>query len=201
VTKGTSGITVLTRDEVKKPQETNCLRCGRCVDVCPVGLVPTKIALAARHRNWGQAKRYWIGACIECGSCAYECPASIPLVQLIAWASGCSPKNEPSRNHRRVSKGMSDVSANPEAAVEENAPRLQVAAGPHLSRAGLSTQRMMADVLIGLAPVVGMAIWVFREYAILQIGICVLSCVSSRSGSSKAACGASSGRCPICQPP
>jgi electron transport complex protein RnfC len=92
VTKGTSGITVLTRDEVKKPQETNCLRCGRCVDVCPVGLVPTKIALAARHRNWGQAKRYWIGACIECGSCAYECPASIPLVQLIRMGKWLLPK-------------------------------------------------------------------------------------------------------------
>jgi electron transport complex protein RnfC len=82
---------VLTRDEVKKPPETNCLRCGRCVDVCPVGLVPTKIALASRHRNWGQAKRYHIGACIECGSCAYECPASIPLVQLIRMGKWLLP--------------------------------------------------------------------------------------------------------------
>jgi electron transport complex protein RnfC len=83
VTKGTSGITVLTRSEVERAVETACIRCGRCVDVCPVGLVPTRIALAARHRNWEQAARHHIMACIECGCCAYTCPASIPLVQLI----------------------------------------------------------------------------------------------------------------------
>jgi electron transport complex protein RnfC len=83
VTKGTSGITILTQTEVERAAETACIRCGRCVDVCPLGLVPTRIALAARHRNWEQAERHHIMACMECGCCAYTCPASIPLVQLI----------------------------------------------------------------------------------------------------------------------
>lgn len=83
VTKGTSGLTVLSRDDVRKSDETNCLRCGRCVDVCPQRLVPTKIALASRFGNLGLAKRYHIAACMECGCCAYVCPASIPLVQLV----------------------------------------------------------------------------------------------------------------------
>jgi electron transport complex protein RnfC len=83
LTKGTSGLVILTEEEVRKAGETTCVRCGRCVDVCPMRLVPTKIALAARGGNLALAERYHIAACVECGCCAYTCPASIPLVQLI----------------------------------------------------------------------------------------------------------------------
>jgi len=83
VTKGTSGLTVLTRDEVRRAEETTCVRCGRCVDACPLRLVPTKIALASRAGDLDLAQRYHMTACMECGCCAYVCPASVPLVQLI----------------------------------------------------------------------------------------------------------------------
>ena len=83
VTKGTSGLTILTKEEIQKAEETSCVRCGRCVDVCPMRLVPTKIAIAGRHKDLELARRYNIMACFECGCCAYICPASIPLVQLI----------------------------------------------------------------------------------------------------------------------
>jgi electron transport complex protein RnfC len=83
VTKGTGAVTVLTEADVAQAEETACLRCGRCVDVCPLNLVPTKMAIAARHREWDLAKRYFITDCMECGCCAFACPAQIPLVQLI----------------------------------------------------------------------------------------------------------------------
>ncbi|MFO7963499.1 MAG: electron transport complex subunit RsxC [Desulfobacterales bacterium] len=83
VTKGTSGVTVLTENDVRKESETACIRCGRCVDVCPMNLVPTRCALAARNKDISLAWKYHITACFECGSCAYVCPANIPLVQLI----------------------------------------------------------------------------------------------------------------------
>jgi len=83
VTKGASGITVLTEAEVRKAAETSCIRCGRCVDVCPMNLVPTKIALASRAKNVELAQQYHIMGCFECGCCAFTCPASIPLVQLV----------------------------------------------------------------------------------------------------------------------
>lgn len=83
VTKGTSGLTVMTKEEVRAGEQTVCVRCGQCVDVCPMKLVPTKIAMAAKHQNTSLARRYNIMACFECGSCAYTCPAHIPLVQLI----------------------------------------------------------------------------------------------------------------------
>lgn len=88
VTKGTSGITVLTDEDVAKSEETSCVRCGRCVDGCPMNLVPTKIALASRNRDIELAQHYNIMACFECGSCAYNCPAGIPLVQLIRTGKG-----------------------------------------------------------------------------------------------------------------
>ncbi|MCD6304321.1 MAG: SLBB domain-containing protein, partial [Planctomycetes bacterium] len=92
ITKGTSGITVLTDSDVRRSEQTACLRCGRCVDVCPLGLVPTKIALAARYADWQTARRYYITACMECGCCAYTCPAAIPLVQLIRMGKARMPR-------------------------------------------------------------------------------------------------------------
>jgi electron transport complex protein RnfC len=83
VTKGASGVTVLTRSDIKQARETECVRCGRCVDVCPLRLVPTKLGMSARHRNIDLSERYNIMGCIECGCCSYICPANIPLVQLI----------------------------------------------------------------------------------------------------------------------
>jgi electron transport complex protein RnfC len=83
ITKGTSGLTILTEADVNKSEETNCVRCGRCVDVCPMKLVPTKIALASRHGDVALTRRYNIMACFECGCCSFICPASLPLVQLI----------------------------------------------------------------------------------------------------------------------
>ena len=92
VTKGTSGITVLNAQEVRRAEETQCVRCGRCVDTCPLHLVPTRLALAARHKDWDQARQYHIDACMECGSCAYVCPACLPLVQLIRTGKADLPR-------------------------------------------------------------------------------------------------------------
>lgn len=92
VTKGTSGVTVLTGEQVRKADETRCVRCGRCVDVCPLNLVPSKIALAARNKDWDLARRYHMQACMECGCCAFVCPASIPLVQLMRMGKAQMPR-------------------------------------------------------------------------------------------------------------
>ena len=92
VTKGTSGITVLTEHDVRRAEETACVRCGRCVDVCPLHLVPTKAALAAKTQDWELARAYHMQACCECGCCAYVCPAGIPLVQLLRMGKALIPR-------------------------------------------------------------------------------------------------------------
>ncbi len=83
VMKGTSGITVMTDDEYRLLDETACIRCSRCVDNCPVRLLPTTIAHAVKARDIQKAVDNHITACIECGCCSYVCPAQIPLVQYI----------------------------------------------------------------------------------------------------------------------
>jgi electron transport complex protein RnfC len=83
VTKGTGGLTIFTQAELDAEAATACIRCGRCLDVCPLGLMPTRIAQAVRHDQLDLARRLDLEACCECGCCAYECPARVPLVQYL----------------------------------------------------------------------------------------------------------------------
>ncbi|NLA05305.1 MAG: electron transport complex subunit RsxC [Firmicutes bacterium] len=86
VIKGTSGIVALTAAEVELYESGTCIRCARCVDSCPMNLVPTFIAQAAEHGQFDRAEKLHAADCIECGCCAYVCPARIPLTQWIRIA-------------------------------------------------------------------------------------------------------------------
>ncbi|MBN2618736.1 MAG: electron transport complex subunit RsxC [Spirochaetales bacterium] len=81
VTKGTSGIIALTAKEVKSANTTNCLKCGRCIDGCPMGLVPSRLYKLIDHHQLDEAIKSGLNDCVECGSCAYNCPAHLFLVQ------------------------------------------------------------------------------------------------------------------------
>ncbi|MEW6653803.1 MAG: electron transport complex subunit RsxC, partial [Bacteroidota bacterium] len=83
VMKATSGILVLTAREVNAYDETPCLRCGKCVESCPLNLIPTKLARLTQLEKLEDAEQLGITVCMECGTCTYECPANIPLVQWI----------------------------------------------------------------------------------------------------------------------
>lgn len=83
ITKGTSGILALFGDEIIANREQTCIRCGKCVDACPLGLIPSRLGLAVRMGQWGLAEKHHIAACMECGCCAVSCPSAIPLVQLV----------------------------------------------------------------------------------------------------------------------
>ena len=86
VVKGMSGIVALTKKEAKQPRELSCIQCGRCVDVCPMGLIPTRIASYGEKEMPTEAKALGAMDCIECGSCAYICPANRKLVHYIKLA-------------------------------------------------------------------------------------------------------------------
>lgn len=84
-TKGTSGLLLLREADVAQYQEGPCIRCARCVQACPIRLLPTTIAAYARRNLVAEATEYSAMDCIECGSCSYVCPAAIPLVQAIRY--------------------------------------------------------------------------------------------------------------------
>ncbi len=83
VMKATSGILCLTKEEINGKELTNCVKCGKCVDVCPLNLLPTKLARLSQLGRFEDAEELGITVCMECGSCTYTCPANIPLVQWI----------------------------------------------------------------------------------------------------------------------
>lgn len=88
VVKGTSGIIALTAAEAHAASERACLHCGRCVDVCPVGLVPLELAARVRAGRIDDAAELGMGDCLSCGCCAYVCPAHLPLAHLFNYAKG-----------------------------------------------------------------------------------------------------------------
>lgn len=73
------------RKDAIKP-ERDCIRCGRCVEVCPMGLMPTLIERFAKIRDKEGLERSFVSVCMECGSCAYACPSGRPLVQYMRLA-------------------------------------------------------------------------------------------------------------------
>lgn len=83
VIKGTSGILLLREEETRKAEEEPCIKCARCVDHCPMGLLPTILAHLVKKEKWDELEKYHIMDCFECGCCSYVCPSKIPLVQLI----------------------------------------------------------------------------------------------------------------------
>jgi electron transport complex protein RnfC len=83
MTKGSSGLVLFGEIEAKSMAEHTCLRCARCVDICPMNLMPSMIANAVKYKDLDMAVKAGLNDCIKCGSCAYVCPAHIRLVQWI----------------------------------------------------------------------------------------------------------------------
>ncbi len=83
--KRNNGILAMTEEESIKMPSRACLRCGRCVEVCPVSLEPLMISNASKMQDFDLAAEYYITQCIECGCCTYVCPSRIPLVENIRF--------------------------------------------------------------------------------------------------------------------
>jgi len=81
--KGTNAVLV---KEGRAIREQDCISCSKCIEVCPMSLMPTTLAKYAKAGMYDDCEQFYIADCFECGACAYACPANIPIVQYIKVA-------------------------------------------------------------------------------------------------------------------
>jgi electron transport complex protein RnfC len=86
VVKGTSGVLALPADLVDVREEHACVRCAKCIEACPMDLMPNYIVEAAQKEDWQKAELWGALDCFECGCCSYTCPAYIPHVTYVRKA-------------------------------------------------------------------------------------------------------------------
>ncbi len=86
ISKTTSAIVFLRESEIVSKEEGVCISCARCIDVCPLYLLPRMIVSSAKNKLWDKAQKSGALDCLRCGSCAYVCPAHIKMVQWIDLA-------------------------------------------------------------------------------------------------------------------
>jgi len=96
-TKTTGSVLVLTKKEVNQNKylnrQTNCIKCGRCIDVCPEGLLPCEIANSIKAGKIDRAMDFYMTACMECGCCSYVCPANAEVTGLIKTGKILNARN------------------------------------------------------------------------------------------------------------
>lgn len=92
VIKNTNGLILLSERQIKPAEDAFCVRCSRCVEYCPLGLMPCMISLASEKERWDLAKAYGCMECMECGLCNYVCPQRRNIVQSIKYAKTKIPK-------------------------------------------------------------------------------------------------------------
>ena len=83
ICKGTNSVTILSGNDARRKEPQPCIRCAKCVGVCPMGLEPYLLAKLSAFKNWERAEKEDITSCIECGSCQFTCPAHRPLLDNI----------------------------------------------------------------------------------------------------------------------
>lgn len=85
-TKTTSGVLVFTEEQARLPEPKNCIKCGKCVDICPAFIQPVQISAYSLNNMFETCEKYRALDCIECGSCSFICPSKRPLLQSIRVA-------------------------------------------------------------------------------------------------------------------
>ena len=81
--KVTGSVMALTAKDAKSAQPTPCIKCGRCIQKCPINLMPSFIEEAFERKNIDMLNKLKVNMCVECGCCSYLCPAKRPLAQVM----------------------------------------------------------------------------------------------------------------------
>lgn len=101
VCKGTNSITVLTGDDAHRKAVQPCIRCGKCVDACPMGLEPYLLATLSSLKEYERLEKEDVTSCISCGSCQFTCPSHRPILDNILQGKGEVMRKIKARNSRK----------------------------------------------------------------------------------------------------
>ena len=88
VCKGTNSITILTDADAHRKAAQPCIRCGKCVSACPMGLEPYLLATLSSFKEWERLESEQVTSCISCGSCQFTCPSHRPILDNILQGKG-----------------------------------------------------------------------------------------------------------------
>lgn len=86
ITKQTNAILAFNQESAVLPEESPCIRCGRCVEACPMHLMPVQIERSAKIKDYDMLKKLNVQSCMECGCCSFSCPSGRRLVQYMKQA-------------------------------------------------------------------------------------------------------------------
>ena len=101
VCKGTNSITILTDADAHRKAAQPCIRCGKCVNVCPMGLEPYLLATLSSFKEWERLEAEQVTSCISCGSCQFTCPSHRPILDNILQGKGVVMGIIKSRNAKK----------------------------------------------------------------------------------------------------
>lgn len=88
ICKGSSGVLLMNDQEARRAEPQPCIRCAKCVGVCPMGLEPFLLATCSAKGDWERVEHEMIMSCIECGSCQFTCPSHRPMLDYIRLGKG-----------------------------------------------------------------------------------------------------------------
>lgn len=131
--KGCGGVLALTAAEIARPAPSACIRCGNCVQACPMGLRPLEIAAHVRRGDYDGAARLQVDDCLACGCCAYVCPSHLPLVQAFQHTKGELWRREQQSRRNAFTRGLAQ--AREERLAREARERAEAAAKRKAARA------------------------------------------------------------------
>lgn len=106
VLKNVNAVLALSEKDAELPEQSECIRCGRCVEICPMDLSPVQIEFAYRLGRADLLDKYKVNLCIECGCCAYVCPARRRLVQVMKLSKPIAKKQRDQKKAEKEAKGI-----------------------------------------------------------------------------------------------
>lgn len=104
VVKGTSGILALARKDIRVVESQTCIRCGSCVNACPMFLLPSALGILCESHRFEEARDLGLLDCVECGCCTYVCPAGRPMVHMFKFGKMELQKLEQKRRAKEEAK-------------------------------------------------------------------------------------------------